>query len=109
MYARPQRSSHLSDASADQAASAAVNGSGNGFRVRVVLSQPAQAFVLQSGLGGRLALLADRADVLHPAMQQGDRVALSDSTRHDLLVLRRRVLVEPPTLEIILDLIPDRI
>lgn len=81
------------------------------LRTRIVLSQAAQAFVLQSGLSMRMTWLSERAEELFATLQQGDRVGLSDSQRHDLVVLRRRLVVDPaaPVMEILLDIPPSRL
>ena len=76
-----------------------------GVRVRIVLTQGARALVLQGGLTKRLNLLMERADSLHGFLMVGDRIGLSESTRHDLVVLRRRVVLEAAdsVLELVLD------
>ncbi|WP_341990265.1 hypothetical protein [Azorhizobium sp. AG788] len=75
------------------------------LRVRIVLTQGARAHVLQAGLSKRLSLLMERADGLHAALLPGDRIGLSESTRHDLFILRRRIVIEAidTVLELILD------
>lgn len=82
-----------------------------GVRVRIVLTQGARAHVLQAGLTKRLNLLMERADGLHAVLMTGDRIGLSESTRHDLIVLRRRVVIEAAdtVLELVLDVPPTRI
>ncbi|GGF60562.1 hypothetical protein GCM10007301_20400 [Azorhizobium oxalatiphilum] len=100
-YARAQRPT--ADSSQDGSAGSQAAG---GVQVRILLTQMAQAFVLQSGLAGRITWLTEHASGFHSAIQQGDRVGLSDSSRHDLIVLRRRVLLDPAVLEITLDMPP---
>lgn len=77
----------------------------SGVRVRIVLTQSARAHVLQAGLSKRLSLLMERADTLQAILLPGDRIGLSESVRHDLFILRRRVVVEAAdtVLEVILD------
>ncbi|WP_332116783.1 hypothetical protein [Azorhizobium caulinodans] len=81
------------------------------FKTRIVLSQAAQSLVVQSGLSVRMTWLSERADELFSTLQQGDRVALSDSGRHDLVVLRRRLVADPaaPVIEVLLDLPSSRL
>lgn len=80
-------------------------------RVRIVLTQGARTHILQAGLTKRLNTLMERADTLGGVLMVGDRIGLSESSRHDLIVLRRRVVIEPAdnVLELVLDVPATRI